>query len=74
VATVISAVTHPEIGGNTMKTKVCYGKEHNGRVLLRPLRKLPFMSPTPCALFDTKDEAETKAKEHGYRVEWTAED
>ena len=57
-----------------MKTKVCYGKEHNGRVLLRPLRKLPFMSPTPCALFDTKDEAETKAKEHGYRVEWTAED
>lgn len=54
--------------------KTCYGKEHNGRVLIRLVRKLPFMSPVPCGLFDTKAEAEAKAKEHGYIVEWTAED
>jgi len=54
------------------RTKTAYGEYRPdlGRFILRPVKRIPFMAPIPCAVFPSIQEAEQAADAHGYRVIW----
>ena len=55
-------------------TKIAYGHiDGQGRVVLRPVKKLRMMVPTPRAVFMTVAKAEAAAKQHDTTIKWQEE-